>query len=278
MFLPLIQLEQEAPSRFIAPQSPDKGPSVFGGQFLAQCLAATYETLERDRHVHSLHAYFLRPGDVNSKTSLRVETVRDGRSFSAREVSGFQNDVEVFRMIASFQIAEESPEYDGPRMPEVPPPDAVDTTYDGFTASITGEEEWYGMARRMDIRYINPPGEDRKPVTEPQLMWMRLADRLPDDPAAHYMGLAYLSDSTLIDHVLLPHGLRWQQHGNFMGTSIDHAMWFRRFARADEWLLFEQEVETTGAGRGLARGRFFDMAGRLIATCVQEGLMRWITT
>ena len=279
MFLPLIDL-QRTDDAFIAPDSPDKGDATFGGQFLAQSLAAAYQTLEDDRAVHSLHAYFLRPGDVDQTTTLAVTTIRDGRSFSSREVRASQSGKEVFRLVASFQVAEESPVYDRATMPPVPPPDAVATTYDDFTLSVThpqGDETWwYGADRPLEIRYINPP-TSTEAVTEPQLMWMKIADALPDDPAIHAAGLAYLSDSTLIDHILLPHGGRWQEDG-FLGTSIDHSMWFRRPARADEWLLFEQTVETTGAGRGLANGRIFDTDGKLIATCMQEGLMRWTTT
>jgi acyl-CoA thioesterase-2 len=127
----------------------------------------------------------------------------------------------------------------------------------------------------MDIRYVNPPTAPRgQPVTDSQLMWMRIPERLPDEPGVHQAALAYLSDSTLVDNVMLPLGLRWQDD-DFEGTSLDHAMWFHRFARADDWLLFEQCVEATGAGRGLASGRFFTESGELVATCIQEGLMRW---
>lgn len=279
MFLPLIEL-QRADNVFVAPEAPDKGDATFGGQLIAQSLAAAYQTLDDDRAVHSLHAYFLRPGDVDQTTELEVTSIRDGRSFSSREVHARQSGKEVFRLIASFQVDEESPVYDRAIMPEVPPPEAVATTYDDFTLSVThpdgSETWWYGADRPMEIRYINPPTE-LSPVTEPQLMWMRVAQTLPDDAATHAIGLAYLSDSTLVDHILLPHGGRWQEE-DFLGTSIDHSMWFRRPARADEWLLFEQTVETTGTGRGLANGRFFDSDGKLIATCMQEGLMRWITT
>ena len=123
----------------------------------------------------------------------------------------------------------------------------------------------------MSIRPDAPRGV---PITESQLLWTRINKRLPDAPALHHAGLAYLSDATLVDHVMLAHGLRWQD-ADSEGTSLDHAMWFHRFARADEWLLFEQLVETTGGGRGLARGYLFDRNGVLIATCLQEGLMRW---
>lgn len=127
----------------------------------------------------------------------------------------------------------------------------------------------------MDIRYVNPPAAPRGvSITEDQRLWMRISEPLDDDPATHATGLAYLSDSTLVDHVVLPHGQRWQDP-RLVSTSLDHAMWFHRPFRADEWLLFDQRVESTGRGRGLASGRFFTEAGRLVATCMQEGLIRW---
>ena len=275
VFLSVLALERAEDGGWTAPPAPDKGSSTFGGQFLAQCLDAMHETVDADRAVHSLHAYFLRPGDVDLVTHIEVETVRDGRSFSSRQAVARQRGKEMFRMTASFQVPDESPEYTAARMPRVPPPEQVDFTYDDFNYQQTGRTVWYGGARPMDIRYINPPAERGKPVTEPQLMWMRIDASLPDDPRIHHAGLAYLSDSTLVDHVMLPLGRRWQDEG-FLGASIDHAMWFHNFARADEWLLFEQNVETTGGGRGLASGRLFDRSGKLVATCVQEGLMRWL--
>lgn len=273
----LLRLQRQSDGRFEAPPSPDKGERVFGGQFLAQCLAAAQTTVADDRRVHSLHGYFLRPGDVDEPSELTVEEVRDGRSFSARQVIARQGGKERFRLLASFQVPTETPTYVGAPMPEVPPPDAVSYTYDDFTLEQTGADAWYGTARPMDIRYINPPtAPPGEPVTEPQLMWMRIASTLGDDEGEHDAALAYLSDSTLVDHVPLPLGRRWQDAG-FGGTSLDHAMWYHRRARADAWLLFVQTVEATGGGRGLASGRFYTEDGALVATCAQEGLMRWTT-
>ena len=262
---------------FEAPPSPDKGDALFGGQFMAQCLVAAATTVGDDRRVNSLHAYFLRPGDVDLPVGIGVETVRDGRSFSWRQTVARQGGRELFRMLVSYQVPGESPEYTGPVAPDVPPPEGVSFTYDDFTLRETGEETWYGVARPLETRYVNPPQAPRgEPVTESQLMWMRIRERLPDRPGMHQAALAYLSDASLVDHIMLPLGLRWQDP-DFLGTSLDHAMWFHRAARADDWLLFEQAPETTGNGRGLARGYFFDRSGRLIATCMQEGLMRWKT-
>lgn len=277
MFAPLLQLDRLGDNRFTAPASPDKGETMFGGQFLAQCLAAAHTSIGGDRPVHSLHGYFLRPGDVDLAVQLRVDVVRDGRSFSARQVVAEQRGKELFRLLASFQVPAKTAEYVRASMPRVPPPEEVTATYDDFTLAQSGADAWYGSARPMEIRYVNPPDAPRgEPVTETQLMWMRIAGALPDEADVHRCGLAYLSDSTLVDHIMLPLGMRWQD-ADFLGTSLDHAMWFHRFARADEWLLFAQTVEITGSGRGLASGRFFTRRGDLVATCLQEGLMRWST-
>ncbi len=273
MFTSVLALEPAGDGVFHAPASPDKGRATFGGQFLAQSLHAAERTVATDREPNSLHAYFIRPGDVDRPSQVTVDTVRDGRTFSTRAVEVTQNDKALFRMLVSFQVPDSTPEYNGAGMPKVPSPDRVSYSYDDFTTDQTGDSDWYGSARPIDILYINPPRE-RRPVTESQLMWMRIRESLPDDAGVHRAGLAYMSDATLVDHVLLPHGLRWQDK-DFAGTSLDHAMWFHRPARADEWLMFEQTVEATGRGRGLVSGRLYNRAGLLVANCMQEGLMRW---
>ncbi len=271
-----LDAARTATERFVAPSAPDRGERMYGGQLLAQCLAAAQQTVEADRAVHSLHAYFARPGDAHEALDVVVERLRDGRTFSLRDALAEQGGRMLFRLSASFQVPAQTPEYTGRTLPQVPSPEDVTVTYDDFTLAQTGQSDWHGAARPMDIRYVNPPSAPRgEPVTEAQLVWVRINEDLPDDPALHQAGLAYLADSTLVDHVMLPLGLRWQDE-DFEGVSLDHAMWFHRAARADEWLLFEQTVEVTGGGRGLVSGRFFTWAGELVATCLQEGLMRWI--
>ena len=270
--LALTRLDADA---FAAPASPERGERMFGGQFLAQCLAAAQHTVADERAANSLHGYFLRPGDVQRRLQLLVRRLRDGRSFSHREVTAEQDGKERFRMLVSLQTAAETPRYNRWPMPDAPAPEQVAYTYEDFTLAQTGSDAWHAAARPVDIRYVNPPRAGRgEPVTETQLMWMRVCERLPEDPAVHQAALAYLSDTTLVDHIPLPLGRRWQD-ASFDGTSLDHAMWFHHPARADEWLLFAQDVEATGHGRGLARGRFYGREGELVATCLQEGLMRW---
>ena len=277
MFADLITLDVHENGHFTAPPALEKGERVFGGQFLAQCLAAAQQTVDADRVVHSLHGYFLRPGDVDLEVALEVSIIRDGRSFSWREVTAAQRDRELFRLLASFQVPDTTPEYTRLAMPSVPAPEAVPYTYDEFSSAQTGTDVHSNAFRSIDIRYVNPPlGPRGEPVTETQLMWMRISEPLPDAADIHQAGIAYLSDSTLVDPILLPHGMRWQD-ADFEGTSLDHAMWFHRDARADRWLLFVLDVEATGGGRGLASGRIYTQGGELVATCLQEGLMRWNT-
>ena len=277
MFADLVTLEPVGDGQFKAAPALEKGERMFGGQFLGQCLAAAQLSVTADRALHSLHGYFLRPGDVDLDVNLAVTPIRDGRSFSWREVTAAQRGKELFRLIASFQVPDDTPEYTRSPMPEVPAPESVSYTYDEFASAETGEEVLSNTYRAIDIRYINPPRAARgEPVTETQLMWMRINETLPDSPNLHQSAIAYLSDSTLVDPILLPLGLRWQD-GDFEGTSLDHAMWFHRAARADQWLLFVLDVEATGGGRGLASGRIYTRDGRLVATCLQEGLMRWNT-
>jgi acyl-CoA thioesterase-2 len=274
VFERLVSLVEVAPGQFTAPRAPERDGRTYGGQFLAQALSAGQLTVGDDRDVHSLHAYFLRPGNVDSIAELDVETVRDGRSFSSRSVCIRQLDNELFRMMISFHVPEPSDLFASHKMPKVPAPEEVTFTYNDFIRGQKSVSE-RNSSRPIDVRYINPPTlSPGEPVFEDQLMWMRLAGRLSDDWALHYAGLAYLSDSTLIDNVVLPHGRRWDDPG-LVGVSLDHSMWFHERARADEWLLFHQTVEATGDNRGLAVGRFFNEGGALVATCVQEGMVRW---
>lgn len=250
---------------------------MFGGQFIAQCIAAATCTLDPDRNIHSLHAYFLRPGDSSQPNQISVEIVRDGRSFSHREMTASQNGKELFRMFGSWSVAETSPEFNASKMPDVPPPDEVEYTYYQFCQDQMPDRNYLATVRQrpMEILYINPP-MNKRPVAEleDQLMWIRIVGELPRDSWRHQAGLAYISDSTLIDHIAVPHGLRWMDN-DFDGTSLDHVMWFHRVCVATDWILFEQVVEWTGVGRGLATGRLWSQDGKLLATCGQEGLMRF---
>ena len=250
---------------------------MFGGLFISQAMAASQQTTDSDRRIHSLHCYFLRPGDTNQPVEFEVENIRDGRNFSHREVTAFQNNKMMFRMVCSHAVSAESLDYTGPQMPKVPIPEDVTYTYTDFCRDQMPNPSYLRDVdnRQFDIRYINPPQDyERRDQIESQKMWMRMTCDFSDNSHVHDAGVAYLSDSTLIDHITLPHGKRWQDD-NFDGTSLDHAMWFHRHVDATQWLLFDQNVEWTGDGRGLATGRFYQTDGTLVATCAQEGLMRF---
>jgi len=294
-FIDLIRLEPDSEGNSVGPPAPEPFGRTYGGQFMAQGLAAAYHTVSHDRQVHSLHAYFLRGGNVANPTTYHVDTVRDGRSFSIRSVSGHQDGQELFRMMMSFQVPETGLEYqrDGEYQTDTYSADnfganrQTSSSYNEFTLShpdLNSDDDWSGDRRPIEIVYLNSPEqpdqaghEPLESIVEPQLMWQRISGEIPDDPRIHDIGLVYLSDSTLVDHVTLPHGYRWQDN-RLTGTTLDHSMWFHRRARADQWVLYDQQVETTGGGRGLVSGRIYDQAGVLAATCSQEGLMRWDET
>lgn len=266
----------------IGPPSPERSGLMYGGQFLAQAVMAALWTVDDERSVNSLHGMFLRGGDVDRQTDWHVETVRDGRSFGVRSVSGFQDGgkgrAECFRATLSLHVPEPGMEYQRSiDLAGIPSPDDVSMSYVDFCYAHPdmADSDWAGADRPMEIRYIDPPDPaGGGPTDAPQRTWTKVSDSLPDDPAVHQAALAYLSDATLVDHVLLPHGFRWSD-ARLTGVSLDHAMWFHRPCRADEWLLYEQRVESTGGARGLATGRFYTADGTLVANCAQEGLMRW---
>ncbi len=280
-FSALIDLSAgSSANHLIGPPAPERGGRTYGGQFMAQAAIAAYRTVSDDRFVHSFHGLFLRPGDVDQPTDWEVEQVRDGRSFSTRSVTGSQGGKDVFRAMLSLQVPEDgfvfapTPDFEADQLPS---PELVSTDYVEFCQAHPDLEEsdWFGRDRPMDIRYIDAPSpESGPPITTPQQTWTRISGSLGDDPRVHHAGLLYLSDATLIDHVLLPHGHRWSD-ARLTGASLDHAMWLYQPARADQWLLFDQRVELTGGARGLATGRFHLQSGEQVALCTQEGLIRW---
>ena len=274
-----MDLWAEGEDVFIGPPSPDRGFRTYGGQILAQSLGAAQRTVSGHRAVHSTHSYFLKAGEATKPIELRVDRVRDGRSFSQRQVVALQDGAEVMRSLISFHVPEDGLEWEEPITIDValPTSEQFYTDYGDVIESIlpVDEHPWPGRARPMDVSYINPPTAlQGQPVTEPQLMWMRVHGPLGDDRALHDAGLAYLADLGMNPVILLPHGYSWRDE-RVTEASLDHTIWFHRPARADEWLYYDQRVESTSGGRGLASGRFYDLGGHLVATCMQEGLMRW---
>jgi acyl-CoA thioesterase-2 len=255
---------------------------VFGGQVAGQALVASARTVDPDRHIHSMHAYFLRPGDPSVPILYEVDRIRDGRSFTTRRVVAIQHGKAIFNLAASFQVEEEGMEHSFP-MPEVPPPDELPgrrerlQTYLSQRSDIVDPEGLATMMDRpqaIDTRVADWSPTDRAEALPPyQNVWMRADGELPDDPLLQNIVLTYASDMTLLDTALLPHGGTWFDPSLFM-ASLDHAMWFHRPFRADEWLLYSQDTPTATSGRGLARGLVFTQEGTLVASVVQEGLIR----
>ena len=247
---------------------------IYGGQVLAQTLIAAERTLPEDRAVHSMHGYFLRPGDASQGITIAVDRIHDGRSFSTRRSQAYQNGVPIFSMIASFQDADPGLEH-AERMPEdVPSPEELAPDEErvqglpGGTARMLSE-------RAADIRHVDSPlylpSEDAR--VPRQAVWMRMRAPLPDDQRLHRAALAYLSDMTIQESILRAHGVYWAMPG-LKVASLDHAMWWHRPARVDEWLLYVQESPNARGGRGLATGRIFSREGGLVASVAQEIMLR----
>jgi acyl-CoA thioesterase-2 len=251
-----------------------KSVRVFGGQVAGQALVAAGRTVPPERRVHSLHAYFIRAGDTSVPIVYEVDRIRDGRSFTTRRVVAIQHGKAIFALSASFQVAEKGIEHGTP-MPEVPDPESLPTLPERLE---TYGDQLGNFARRrpIDLRYVNdPPWVTRSSGgwNGRNQVWMRADGRLPDDELLHVCVLTYASDMTLLDSPLARQGVYWEMD-KVLGASLDHALWFHRPFRADEWFLYDTESPTAQGGRGLATGRFFAQDGRLIATVVQEGVLR----
>jgi acyl-CoA thioesterase-2 len=255
------------------------GGRVFGGQVLGQALAAAYATVE-GREAHSLHAYFLRAGDADHPIVYEVDRSRDGRGFTSRRVVAIQHGEQIFHMSASFQVPEAAIDRQA-QMPDVPPPEAVPDL-----ATAIAEAKLKAPDRPSPFRIHEHPFEFRPaqlpdPLAEiprdPQVkVWIRLVDRVPDDPILHHCLLAYTSDYFLLGAASMDARMT-NEREELQMASIDHAMWFHRPARPDEWLLYVLDSPTASGARGFARGSLFTRDGRLVASTAQEGLVRRLT-
>lgn len=243
---------------------------IFGGQVAGQALVAAARTVDDDRPVHSLHAYFLRPGDPAVPVLYEVDRIRDGRSFTTRRVVAIQHGRAIFHMSASFHVVEPGFHH-GDEMPDVCAPDELPTRAERFAAADV--EDTYGPSA-LDLRYVTKdPFQRHEPLPPTQQVWFRANGELPDGQVLHTCLLTYASDMTLLDTTLLPHGSGAADRSVMM-ASLDHAMWFHGAFRADEWLLYDQHTPAASGARGLATGRVFTHDGRLVASVVQEGLIR----
>ncbi|MBV1881017.1 MAG: acyl-CoA thioesterase II [Pseudomonadales bacterium] len=251
--------------------------NVFGGQVLAQALMSAYRTLLDERHCHSLHAYFLRPGNVNLPIVFDVDRIRDGKSFTTRRVVAIQQGKAIFNMSASFQKAEVGFEHQVD-MPNVPGPEGLANEQE-LKGQIIDRipEEFRGMftkPRPIEIRPVDPANpfaaEKRKPV---KYTWFKASTPLPNDPALHQVAVAYASDFDLMGTSMLPHGVTYMQPG-FQGASLDHAMWFHQPMNINDWLLYAMDSPASSEARGLSRGSIYSRDGVLVASTTQEGLIR----
>jgi acyl-CoA thioesterase II len=274
--LTLLELEQLEVNLFRGESRDIGSPQVFGGQVLGQALTAASRTVE-GRVVHSLHAYFLRRGDFNAPIVYQVDRSLDGHSFSNRRVVAIQHGHQIFNMAASFQVPEDGFDHQV-RMPQVPLPDELSDSSrlprDLLERLPERMRKFFEQPRPFEFRSVQQIDYLQPRRSEPaRQLWFRAVGRLPDDEKLHRCLLAYVSDYFLLDTATLPHGTS-SLHGSIIMASIDHAMWFHRPLRVDEWLLYAVESPSASGARGFARASLFSLDGRLVASTAQEGLVR----
>ncbi|HEV7741687.1 MAG TPA: acyl-CoA thioesterase II [Pseudolysinimonas sp.] len=260
---------------FTGPSQWMPGGRVYGGQVLAQSLVAATRTVADDRFVHSMHGYFLRPGDVALPITFSVDRIHDGRSFSTRRTQAYQEGQPILSMIASFQDLDEGLDHQLDMPADLPDPESLPSTADLLGGIDHPVAQFWATERAFDIRHVGSPiylnvDGDRIPH---QAVWMKAVGALPDDLNLHRAAIAYASDHTILEPVLREHGIAWTTPG-LKVASLDHAMWWHRDGRADEWMLYVQDSPNAIGGRGLSFGRVYDRAGRLLASIAQEGMVR----
>jgi acyl-CoA thioesterase-2 len=269
----LLDLEPIEVNIFRGIQPNENRQRVFGGQVAGQALMAAGRTVEHGQ-VHSLHSYFLRPGDPTVPILYEVDRIRDGRSFTTRRVVAVQHGRAIFNLEASFEDEDSGLEHQFP-MPDVPEPESLPTLYQRLEPYRDAElADWFERPHPIDQRHIGELSwRSSEPGDPEQRLWIRADGTLADDPLLHACVATYASDMSLMDTILAPHELRWGDE-DLMSASLDHCMWFHRPFRADEWLLYDTDAPVATHGRGLARGFLFDRRGHLCVSLIQEGLVR----
>ncbi|MEO6137036.1 MAG: acyl-CoA thioesterase II [Luteimonas sp.] len=273
----LLSLERLEDNLFRG-QSRDIGTKyVFGGQVLGQALSAAQATMTTPRGAHSLHAYFLKAGDIEHPIIYQVDRTRDGGSFSVRRVTAIQHGQPIFFLAASFQKQESGSEHQL-SMPQVPKPEDIDPSTplspEALAKLPPKVQRWLSRMGPFEFRHVYPRDELHPPKRPPfQQVWFRLAERVGDAPELHRSLLAYASDFYLLGTATFPHGISYY-HPSVQMASLDHALWFHRPFRVDEWLLYSIDSPSAQDARGLARGLIYDQEGRLVASSAQEGLIR----
>jgi len=268
----LLDLEPIEVNIFRGIQPNEERQRVFGGQVAGQALIAAGRTVEHGR-VHSLHSYFLRPGDPTVPILYEVDRIRDGKSFTTRRVVAVQHGRAIFNLSASFHDPEDGLEHQF-SMPDVPPPETLPPLSERLAPWKEELADWFERPHPIDQRHIGDlPWHHSGPGEPRQRLWIRSDGDLPDDPLLHACVATYASDMSLFDTILAPHDVRWDDP-EFMGASLDHCMWFHRHFSADDWLLYDMDSPVAAGGRGFARGFLFDREGRLCVSLAQEGLVR----
>ncbi|MCI9886887.1 thioesterase family protein [Micrococcales bacterium 31B] len=261
-------------------------PKAYGGDLVAQSLAALQRSVEADRTVHSMHSFFMRPAAIGEVVRYEVETLRDGRGYSTRGVRAYQGGKTIFAGLASFQVPESGPQFsaDAPAVPGNSAPLALDpeslrSAADVLRGHDGAAAEYWSAGRSFDMRHVPEPlylnGSDARTGERPaaQAVWIRAFDALGDDPAVHREALAYVCDYTILEPALRARGLTWSSPG-LATASLDHSLWFHRDGRLDDWVLYAQEAVSVQSNRGLNTGRFYARDGTLLATVAQEGMIR----
>jgi acyl-CoA thioesterase II len=273
----ILTLERLEDNLFRGPKARDAWQRVYGGQVLGQALAAATATVDPSRAIHSLHGYFLLAGDPEHEIIYDVERIRDGGSFNTRRIKAIQHGQAIFAMSASFQRHEEGYDHQS-KMPAVPPPEALPSAKDLIAKMVAHLPEnmraYWSRERPIDLRIVDPSRyTSREPRAAEQAVWLKANGILPDAANLHQAVLAYASDFTLLDTALIAHG-KLLFDRDIQLASLDHAMWFHRPFRADDWLLYAQDSPSAFGARGYCRGAIYNRQGHLVASTVQEGLMR----
>jgi len=272
-----LKLERLEVNLFRGTTPEGRSGRIYGGQVIAQSLLAAYETVDH-RVCHSLHCYFIRPGDPKVPIIFEVDRARDGGSFTTRRVIAVQHGQQIFNLAASFQAVEQGFEHHAP-MPAATAPGGLRDEWadelERLKAAGEAEIDWMDKVRPIEIRNVDPRNDGPAPeVREPyQRLWFRSRTKVGDDPRMHQVALAYASDMSLLGTAVRPHGVSWRTPG-FQSASLDHAMWFHHPTNFEEWHLYVQDSPSASGGRGFNRGSIYHEDGTLVASAAQEGLMR----
>lgn len=254
-------------------------PKAYGGDLVAQAAAVVMRSVAPDRELHSMHSYFMRPANILQPLRYEVELLRDGRSYSTRQVRAYQDGKVAYVALASFHVAEDGPEFAAePPLTlwgDLPGPEDLPSSAETLTGVEGSAAEYWASGRSFDMRHVPSPvylkaGRERMPH---QAVWIKAFEELPADPQLQRAALAYVCDYTILEPLLRQRGSAWADKG-LVTASLDHAMWFHRHGRMDEWVLYTQEAVSAQRNRGLATGRFYTRDGVLLATVAQEGMIR----